>query len=236
LDEIHSWLKQLATVYPNDVELINIGKSYEGRDILGVKLNKRKESGKKQIVFEGTMHAREWISAASLTWILNELITSKDPLIKELASTYEWNIIPVVNVDGYEYSWTSDRLWRRTRRPVNERCVGIDPNRNFDIYFNQTVSFPCAQDYPGLHPFTEPETKQFSEFLANLDNLVGFFSFHSYSQYLLMPYGYTTDQPDNYDVLYDIGLKAIKSLETRFGTQYKVGSISELLRKYSIVL
>ena len=40
------------------------------------------------------------------------------------------------NPDGYEYSIDGDRMWRKTRtRIVGSQCVGIDPNRNFDVAF-----------------------------------------------------------------------------------------------------
>lgn len=182
-------------------------------------------------MFEGTVHAREWISAATVTWMINELITSNDSLVSNLTATYEWNIIPVINVDGYEYTWKIDRLWRKTRKPVNRRCKGTDPNRNFDIYHNRTLAFPCSELYPGPRPFSEKETNQFAGFVANLHNLVGYFSFHSYGQLLMMPYGYTNRHLDNYEVLYEIGKKAIKSLSARFGTQYQIGTVNEKIGK-----
>ncbi|XP_070500161.1 zinc carboxypeptidase-like [Chironomus tepperi] len=229
--EIHNWLKQLVIAHPNDTELIKVGESYEGRDIIGIKFNIGKVSGKKQVIFEGTMHSREWISGATVTWMLNELITSEDPDIKELAATYEWIVIPVVNVDGYEFTWKSDRLWRKTRRPSNLLCFGADPNRNWDNFFNQGGSSmnPCSDLYAGAFPFSEPETKQYSDFVAALPNLSAYFSFHAFSQLLMLPYGYTHELLDNYDELYEIGLKALDSLKSRFGTEYRIGSIANII-------
>lgn len=34
-----------------------------------------------------------------------------NPKVKKLVDGIEWYIIPVVNVDGYDYTWTNDRLW-----------------------------------------------------------------------------------------------------------------------------
>ncbi|CAG9805948.1 unnamed protein product [Chironomus riparius] len=231
LTEITSWLKQLVANQPDDLQMINIGTSHEGRPILGVKLNIGNGTGKKQIILEGTMHAREWISTATVTWILNELLTSEIPEIKVLAANYEWIILPVINVDGYEYSWTSDRMWRKTRQRFGRLCVGVDPNRNFDNFFNQagTSPNPCRNTYAGPFPFSEPETKQYSEFMANLPNLAGYFSFHSFGQMLLLPYGYTQELLDNYDELYEIGQKAVAALRVRYRTRYRLGSIANVL-------
>lgn len=62
LQEMHSWLESLVEQYPNDTSLIDVGTSYERNRILGLKLNFGNGSGKKQLIFEGTIHAREWVS------------------------------------------------------------------------------------------------------------------------------------------------------------------------------
>lgn len=60
--------------------------------------------GNPAVFIESTIHAREWISAATATFILNELLTSNDPEIQEMTENYDWIFVPVVNVDGYEYT------------------------------------------------------------------------------------------------------------------------------------
>lgn len=67
-------------------------------------------SQKNPIIFiESTIHAREWITAATATYLLNELLTSNDPGIREMSNNYDWVFVPVVNVDGYVYSHT--KVW-----------------------------------------------------------------------------------------------------------------------------
>jgi len=53
----------------------------------------------------------------------------------QLLDEAEFVIIPVLNVDGYVYTWTNDRLWRKNRRPppAGGTCYGIDLNRNYDV-------------------------------------------------------------------------------------------------------
>ncbi len=45
----------------------------------------------------------------------------------------DWIVLPVLNVDGYSYTWNggSARMWRKTRSR-GSRCYGADPNRNWD--------------------------------------------------------------------------------------------------------
>lgn len=57
------------------------------------------------ILFSG-IHAREWISPATVTYILNELLTSNDVNVREIAESYDWYIFPSFNPDGYEYTHT----------------------------------------------------------------------------------------------------------------------------------
>lgn len=225
-------MESLNSSFPSDVNLFSIGNSYEGRSINGLRVNIGGGNGKKQIIFEGTIHAREWISTATVTWIMNEFLTSTDPEVKQLASTYEWFFFPVINVDGYAYTWSTDRLWRKTRKPsVNLLCTGVDPNRNWNNHFNEVGSStnPCSDIYAGQYPFSEPETLQFSQFISSLNNLVGYFDFHAFGQYLMLPYGWTHDLLDNYQELYEIGLVGLEALKSKFGTEYQIGSIANII-------
>ena len=69
------------------------------------------------IVYNGGQHAREWISPMTNAWIANQLVTlyGKDAQITNFVDNIEWTIIPIVNVDGYVYTWTTDRMWRKNR-------------------------------------------------------------------------------------------------------------------------
>ena len=56
------------------------------------------------IFIESTIHASEWITVATATYILNEFLTSNDPEVQALAESYDWIFVPIVNVDGYSYT------------------------------------------------------------------------------------------------------------------------------------
>ena len=49
-------------------------------------------------------NAREWISPATVTFILRELVTN--PVYSHLVDMFHWIIIPVLNPDGYVYTHT----------------------------------------------------------------------------------------------------------------------------------
>jgi len=65
------------------------------------------------------MHAREWISPATVTYIANQLVEGWEDLPEHMRSI-NWYIHPVANPDGYEYSHTTDRLWRKNMRNISD--------------------------------------------------------------------------------------------------------------------
>ncbi|XP_057334997.1 zinc carboxypeptidase-like [Microplitis mediator] len=230
LEEIYDWLDTLAKAYPDKVQIVVAGKTYEGRDIKGVKVSFKE--GNSGIFIEGNIHAREWITSATVTFILNELLTSQETEVRELAEKNDWYIFPVFNPDGFVYTHNKDRLWRKTRKPYSRLCYGSDPNRNWGYKWNQggASSFPCAETYAGTAAFSDVETQSMSEYITSIaDKFYAYIAFHSYSQLLLFPYGHTTTHLDNHDELKAIGLKTIDALSKRYGTKYITGNIAETI-------
>lgn len=108
LVEIYAYLDKLAETYPDKVQVVVGGKTHEGREIKGVKLSfKENNPG---IFIEGGIHAREWISPAVVTYVLNELLTSQDPQVRKLAEGNDWYVFPVFNPDGFVYTHTKVRF------------------------------------------------------------------------------------------------------------------------------
>ncbi|XP_011160936.1 zinc carboxypeptidase [Solenopsis invicta] len=230
LDVIYQNLDDLAKQYPDKVQTIVGGKTYEGRQIKGVKVSfKANNPG---IFLEGGIHAREWIAPATAMYILHQLLTSSDPEVRALAESHDWYIFPVFNPDGYVYTHTTNRLWRKTRKPYGFACYGSDPNRNWGYKWNTggSSNFPCSETYGGSAAFSEVETKSMSEYIDSIsDRIYAYIAFHSFSQLLLIPYGHTTAHLDNYNDLYQIGMKTKTALSRRYGTQFKVGNIAEAI-------
>lgn len=54
------------------------------------------------IMMNGAEHAREWITTAVMTYIAQRLVTKygEDETLTKLVDTYEWTIVPVLNIDG----------------------------------------------------------------------------------------------------------------------------------------
>ncbi|XP_074038606.1 zinc carboxypeptidase [Leptinotarsa decemlineata] len=227
VEEINQWLESLVDKYPGVVTLIKGGSSYENRDIIGVKVSFSSKNQNKAVWIDSNIHAREWIAGAVNTFILNEILTNKD--IRNVSESHDWYIFPVINPDGYSYTFTKDRMWRKTRTPYG-KCFGADPNRNWDYRWNTGGAGrdPCGETYPGPKAFSEREISTLSQYISSIaSKLKVFISFHSYSQIVLLPYGHTSQHLDNYNVTYPIGVKAAHSLAKRYKTKFDVGTITE---------
>lgn len=239
LNDIYAWMNTLVSFYPGVVTKIVGGRTYEGREIQGVLLSKNPSNP--GIFIEANIHAREWITSASTTWIINELLTSTDPEVMALLNNYNWYIFPVVNPDGFEYTHTQYRLWRKTRSRQGVICWGVDPNRNWDIFWqaggNGASADICSNTFAGSKAFSEIETQTLSEYITSIkDKLKLYISFHSAARMLLFPWGHTHDLSPNHQDLMTIATEAYKRLNAVYGTVYTFGPvISTICKKLTLV-
>lgn len=123
----------------------------------------------------------------------------------------DWYFLPVQNPDGYEYSHTRDRYWRKNRRRAGIFCQGVDLNRNYGFHWGEqgTSRWPCSEVYCGKGPFSEPETKAVQDFFMNSTaKFKASLSFHSYGQYILYPWGYDKTVPEDSEDLDKLGKNA----------------------------
>ncbi|KAF5305651.1 hypothetical protein FQA39_LY18970 [Lamprigera yunnana] len=131
--EIDAYLNQISSQYPNLVQLETIGQSYEGRNLRVVKISTNPSANKPIIFIDAGIHAREWIAPAQALYIIQELVENSANI--DLLNKVDWHILPVLNPDGYEYTHTSYRYWRKTVKPSGNGCMGTDGNRNYDFHW-----------------------------------------------------------------------------------------------------
>jgi len=237
--DIITWIKGLQTQYPHLVTLINLGNSYEGRELLAVKVTASNATKTPAIWFDGCIHAREWIATATVIYMLGNILSdyNRDPVVTRLVNSLAIYVLPVFNPDGYSYTWTGDRMWRKTRTPnAGSTCIGTDPNRNWDFKWGGSDSIwdPCNDAYPGSKAFSEIEVKTIGEYLTNTNNdnnspvnFKGYINFHSYSQLWMSPWGYTSDLPKDYEVQNALSAKCAAAIQAGgYNTQYQYGPIS----------
>jgi len=236
LPQIHRWQANLTQTYPQLVSSIDIGQAYEGRHIRGTKIETNPNNP--IIIVEANANAREWITSATATWLINELLTSEDPMVRNLRETIDWHIFPVVNPDGFYYSRTTDRVWRKTRRPnPYTDCVGTDLSRNFPFKWNSggASNNPCGMDYAGPNPLSEIEAAALANYVnKNAKKITAYLSFDSTSQRLMYPFS-TRDQPPlrNEEQFEQIGQAMVSAMEAKFGTKYGFGNVADSIYEAS---
>lgn len=242
LATIYNWMDAMAEKYPSLVTVQDVGKSTEGRPLRVMKISTAgANSTRPAIWIDGGIHAREWISPATTTCMANELITQATRSRRQrFVDTFDWYFAPVLNPDGYEYTHTSDRFWRKTRsapkRGIFDQifgcCKGTDPNRNWNYQWGGkgTSKNQCSQVYAGPSPASEPEVSNMQNFiLERKDQIKLFLTFHSYSQLLLLPWGFDHPRADDHDELMRVGNRALEKLKSVYGTEYKAGDTAEIL-------
>jgi hypothetical protein len=152
----------------------------------------------------GGQHAREWVTVPVTEYCAEQLLTkyATDPQVQNLVNNVEFIFVPIMNPDGYDYTWTTNRLWRKNRRSSITGCgssVGVDLNRNWDFNWGipgPATSATCSNDtYYGPAAFSEPETQVMRNYILSNTRLKVTMDFHSYSQLVMSPWGWTSAPP-----------------------------------------
>jgi carboxypeptidase T len=188
-------LRQLAESQPEIAELREIGRSLEERPIWALRIGERRATEHK-LLFMGCHHAREWVSVEVPYLLAEHLVKNAGQApVRDWLQRGEIWVAPMVNPDGHEFSRTRDRLWRKNRRQNADGSIGVDPNRNYGYMWgtrNDDISsqVPSDDTYVGPRAFSEPETRAVRNLVAR-ELFSGVLTYHSYSQLILYPWGYT---------------------------------------------
>ncbi len=197
----------VANAYPSLVQRTQIGTSYEGRAIWALKVsdNVATDEAEPEVLFTANQHAREHLTVEMALYLLNELTSryATDARIKAIVDAREIWIIPSMNPDGAEFdvSTGSYAMWRKNRQPnAGSTQVGTDLNRNWGFQWGccggSSGTF-SSETYRGAAPFSAPETQVVRNFvqsrrIGGVQQIKTAIDFHTYSELILWPYGYTT--------------------------------------------
>ncbi|GKT93158.1 zinc carboxypeptidase [Colletotrichum tofieldiae] len=257
-----TFLRDLQSSFPGQSEILTAGSSFQGRALTGIHIwGSGGKGSKPAVVLHGTVHAREWIStmaseslvaiimlvfkkkanAARQTteYLAYQLLTkyATDSAIKSVVDKFDFYITPVVNPDGFVYTQTTDRLWRKNRQTnTGSSCVGRDPNRNWPYKWELTggaSTSPCSETYKGAAAGDTPEIKGLKAQVDSLSASKGitlYLDIHSYGQYILWPFGYDC----NYVAPDDAALRALAQrgatgIRGVSGTSYTIGNACRAL-------
>ncbi len=219
-------LEDLAARYPERVSMSAIGGSIEGRPLWALRIGGTAPDATPMLV-NGAQHAREWIAAMVTTCVADRLVREYDdnPAIRDFVDHTELWVVPVVNPDGYQYSWSSDRYWRKNRRGGH----GVDLNRNFAVAFGGAGSSSAKRSeiYRGEYAFSEPESQAIRD-LVRRESIALHVDFHSYGQLVLYPWNYTAAPAKHRDRFAALGDRIASAIFAEHGTRYTLKAGAQL--------
>ncbi|MGV1010350.1 MAG: M14 family zinc carboxypeptidase [Dermatophilaceae bacterium] len=213
---IRDELRAAAAEHPDVAKLIRVGQSGNGQEILAVKVTQNArgvpDGSRPATLFMGAQHAREWITPEMVRRLMHQVLDtySTDPQIAALVEKTEMWFLPVANPDGYDYTFSTERLWRKNLRDNNgdgqiTAADGVDLNRNFAVKWGWdnegSSNDPASETFRGPRASSEPETRALDRLFAD----VGFtflINYHSAAELLLYGIGWQTNTPSPDDVIY----------------------------------
>lgn len=208
-------LRAITKAYPRITRLKTIGYSIQGRPLLAMRLSKNRNHwyyGKPRVLYVATHHGREWVATQMAMRLINYLTENyrHDKRVTRLLNTTEIWVIPVANPDGYEYTFTNERLWRKNLRDndgdgVITHADGVDLNRNFASHWGYddegSSGIPSDSTYRGTAPNSEPETQALVKFMRKKKFKFAI-SYHSYGNLILYPWGWQFRTPSFDDPIF----------------------------------
>ncbi|XP_026736475.1 carboxypeptidase B-like [Trichoplusia ni] len=235
-DEVDAYLEELGKTYPDVVTVVVAGNSIEGRPIkyLRISTTDFQDTSKPIVMMQSLLHAREWITLPATLYAIQKLVI--DVTESDLLQEIDWIILPVANPDGYSWTHTNSRFWRKNRATgfmVGDFCAGVDLNRNFDIHWSTASSGSvCSDTFHGRGPFSEPETKAIHDVLAIYGSRVALYlDIHSFGSMILFGYGNGV-LPSNALTINLVGVnmaQAIDRVKWPQNRNYIVGNIAHVL-------
>lgn len=236
LNEIETFINDLAAARPDLCEVFSIGTSIEGRDLWVLHITGTEGDNKPAVFYQSLIHVREWITGPVVLYLADHLVNNYDvsPSVRELVDGLDIYLLPCVNPDGYVYAWDTDRMWRKNRRNNGDGTYGVDLNRNWSYGWGGPGSSgdTWSETYRGPSPFSEPESTVISDYILAHPNTVAFMDYHSYSQLILWPYGCECvggpPEPDGSEY-WSLGNTMQALIQSVHGMYYEPGPVCETI-------
>ncbi|KAG7257870.1 hypothetical protein CRUP_001385 [Coryphaenoides rupestris] len=105
--QIDTWMSDILQDNPDVVFVERYGTTHEKRNMKLFKIGERSVGRKKAIWMDCGIHAREWISPAFCQYFVKQILQEyrAGGKMVEMMKQLDFYVTPVLNVDGYVYSW-----------------------------------------------------------------------------------------------------------------------------------
>jgi len=225
--DLVSWYSNFSSTYRSLITGGSAGTTVLGTNMPWYRMSAT-SSPRFTIYMQCQIHAREWISGATCNYIWNQLVTDYNnnvSAVVNLLNNLQIILVPFTNPDGYMWTWTNDRMWRKNRNQDNRTCIGVDCNRNYNDHWGQGGSStnPCSDTYMGPSVASEKEvqnTQNLFKAQQRIAPVIGGMDWHSYSQLVLRPYGWTNSLPPHDARLTQLGDNFAAAIRAVHGKVY----------------
>ncbi len=226
---------ELQARRPDLVEIFEIGRSWEDRPILAMRITGPRAEGdpcRPAVLLNSLIHAREWITVMVNMWVAESLINGygDDAYLTDLVDRVEWIFVPVLNPDGYQHTWDTYRFWRKNRRPADPvyAKIGVDLNRNFSFMWGPgrgSSNYPGSETYRGPSAFSEPESAAMRDLALATPQLRAHNDIHSFSEMVLFPFGWTPELSADHATFDALAQEMRARILAYRGRSYRVGPV-----------
>lgn len=191
--EMYEEIYSLQRTYPDEVEVIEYGRSLKGMPLLAVRVHAGNDERCPEALIGANIHGNEYISNRLAMGVAKRLLeeNERNAWIKKLRDSFDFWILPCINPDGYVKTWEvgGNGEWAVMRKNAG----GVDLNRNFPRYgltwlpISWTGSDnPANQYYRGQSPYSEPETRAIRDFVS-AHRFFAAINFHSWGGLIIPP-------------------------------------------------
>ncbi|MED1607376.1 M14 family metallopeptidase [Cytobacillus kochii] len=210
-------LNQLKEVYPF-IKINEIGYSVTGKPLYEIRIG----TGEKQVHYNASFHANEWITTPVLMSLINAYLlsmTNAKPLrgIETLPyySRVELSVVPMVNPDGVDLVLGGPpEGYKEEILAINEQkddfslwkanIRGVDLNKQYPAKWEyekeRKPDVPSSRDFPGYEPLSEPEAIAMANLVEN-NNFSLLLAFHTQGEEFY--WGYEGLEPPDSKVIAD---------------------------------
>jgi len=192
-DQYLTMMYQFETDYPDICEIINIGTTVDGRDLLFARItdNIALEENEPEFMYTATMHGDETAGYVLMLRLINYLLTNygSDAEVTAMVDDIDIWINPLANPDG-TYAGGNNSVYGATRYNANN----VDLNRNF----------PDPED--GAHPHGnswQPETIAMMD-VADENTFIHSANFHGGAEVVNYPWDTWAQLHADNDWFFDI--------------------------------
>ncbi|XP_012578648.1 PREDICTED: carboxypeptidase B2 isoform X2 [Condylura cristata] len=200
LNEIYSWMEVITENYPNMVEKIHIGSSFEKHPLYVLKISGKEQRAKSAMWIDCGLHGREWISPAFCLWFV-----------------------------GYDRMWRKNRSFHGNSFCVGTDLNRNFASKHWceEGASSLPCSEVYCGLYPESEPEVKAVADFLRR---NINQVKAYISIHSYSQTIIFPYSYSRTKTKDHEELSLLASEVARAIQrTSKNVIYKHGRGSESL-------